>query len=409
MLLPSDKSQADIHVEYEKIDGARSISLSTFTRVWRELCPHIVLAKPKTDLCFRCQTFSCKISQSGALSEDDKMTLLDEYESHVESARHQREQYRMQCDDSKVTCSENITVEGAVSCSLDATVHYSWDFAQQVHIPHHSQQVGPLYFKTARRCEVFGVCCEGSEKQVFYLGDEGVAPGKGANTVVSYLHHYLENYGLGEEHAQFLFDNCQGQNKNNAVLGYAVWRTLTGGHKTIQYSLMLAGHTKFSCDWHFGVWKNRWRHMDAETVEEVASTVAMSSRNGHNIPHIVDGNSKPVLFYDWSTFFKGMFKPLKNISKYHSFEVSSNEPGVVRVRKFVDAPEEKINILKTCQVDICVMPEQIFGEGINAERQWYLHDVIRDFCRSDHAKNTTCPLPLVAKEGYSKAKKQKLK
>ncbi|XP_052805759.1 uncharacterized protein LOC128235083 [Mya arenaria] len=300
-------------------------------------------------------------------------------------------------------------LEGAVSCSLDATVHYSWDFAQQVHIPHHSQQVGPLYFKTARRCEVFGVCCEGSEKQVFYLGDEGVAPGKGANTVVSYLHHYLENYGLGEEHAQFHFDNCQGQNKNNAVLGYAVWRTLTGGHKTIQYSLMLAGHTKFSCDWHFGVWKNRWRHMDAETVEEVASTVAMSSRNGHNIPHIVDGNSKPVLFYDWSTFFKGMFKPLKNISKYHSFEVSSNEPGVVRVRKFVDAPEEKINILKTCQVDICVMPEQIFGEGINAERQWYLHDVIRDFCRSDHAKNTTCPLPLVAKEGYSKAKKQKLK
>ncbi|XP_052771181.1 uncharacterized protein LOC128210867 [Mya arenaria] len=120
-------------------------------------------------------------------------------------------------------------------------------------------------------------------------------------------------------------------NKNNAVLGYAVWRTLTGGHKTIQYSLMLAGHTKFSCDWHFGVWKNRMRHMDAETVEEVASTEAMSSRNGHNIPHIVDGNSKQVSFYDWSTFFKGIFKPLKNISKYHSFEVSSNEPGVLRL------------------------------------------------------------------------------
>ncbi|XP_052806404.1 uncharacterized protein LOC128235640 [Mya arenaria] len=51
--------------------------------------------------------------------------------------------------------------------------------------------------------------------------------------------------------------------QNNAVLGCAVWRTLTGGHKTIQYSLMLTGHTKFSCDWHFGVWKNRWRHMDA--------------------------------------------------------------------------------------------------------------------------------------------------
>ncbi|XP_052776068.1 uncharacterized protein LOC128213965 [Mya arenaria] len=172
---------------------------------------------------------------------------------------------------------------------------------------------------------------------------------------------------------------------------------------------MLAGHIKFSCGWHFGVWKNRWRHMDAETIEEVASTVAMSSRNGHNIPQIVDGNSKQMSFYVWSTFFKGIFKPMKNISKYHSFEVSSNGPGVVRVRKFVDAPEEKINILKTCQVDIGVLPVQIFDEGISAEKQWYLHDVIRDFCRSDNAKNTTCPLPLVAKEGYSKAKKQKLK
>ncbi|XP_052815547.1 uncharacterized protein LOC128242530 isoform X2 [Mya arenaria] len=138
---------------------------------------------------------------------------------------------------------------------------------QQVHIPHMiSDMLDPCISKLPGDVRYIGVCCEGSEKQVFYLGDEGVAPGKVANTVVSFLHHYLENYGLGEAHAQFHFDNCQGQNKNNAVLGNAVWRTLTGGHKTIQYSLMLAD-TKIVCDWHFGFWKNRWRHMDAETVE----------------------------------------------------------------------------------------------------------------------------------------------
>ncbi|XP_052812330.1 uncharacterized protein LOC128239917 [Mya arenaria] len=276
----------------------------------------------------------------------------------------------------------SIDILGLESCSLDATVHFSWDFAQQVHIPHHSQQVGPLYFKTA-----------GGDVRYLEFAVKDLR-----NRCFAWVRHMLSStLTIAKD------------NKNNAVLGYAVWRTLTGGHKTIQYSLMLAGHTKFSCDWHFGVWKNRMRHMDAETVEEVASTEAMSSRNGHNIPHIVDGNSKQVSFYDWSTFFKGIFKPLKNISKYHSFEVSSNEPGVLRVKKFVDAPGEKINILKNCQVDIGVLPEQIFGEGISAERQWYLHDVKRDFCRSDTAKNTTCPLPLVAKEGYSKAKKQKLK
>ena len=31
-----------------------------------------------------------------------------------------------------------------------ACVHYSFDFAQQVHYPHNPLQPGPMYFKTAR-------------------------------------------------------------------------------------------------------------------------------------------------------------------------------------------------------------------------------------------------------------------
>ena len=37
-------------------------------------------------------------------------------------------------------------------------VHYSFDFAQQVHYPHNPLQPGPIYFKTPRKCAVFGVC-----------------------------------------------------------------------------------------------------------------------------------------------------------------------------------------------------------------------------------------------------------
>ncbi|KAH3755462.1 hypothetical protein DPMN_190158 [Dreissena polymorpha] len=44
--------------------------------------------------------------------------------------------------------------------------------------------------------------------QVFYLANEDESPGKGANTVVSYVHHYLHHYGLGKEKAVFPFDNC---------------------------------------------------------------------------------------------------------------------------------------------------------------------------------------------------------
>jgi hypothetical protein len=36
--------------------------------------------------------------------------------------------------------------------SVEITLHYSWDYAQQVHFPHHAQQAGPIYFKTTRKC-----------------------------------------------------------------------------------------------------------------------------------------------------------------------------------------------------------------------------------------------------------------
>lgn len=87
--------------------------------------------------------------------------------------------------------------------SVEGKFHYSWDYAQQVQIPHHAQQVGPVYFRTPRKCNVFGMCSEGSGKQVFYLVDEAETTGKGANSVVSMVHHYLTYYGHGEEEGEY--------------------------------------------------------------------------------------------------------------------------------------------------------------------------------------------------------------
>ena len=40
-------------------------------------------------------------------------------------------------------------------------VHYSFDYAQAVSVPHHICQVGPLYFATHRKVQLFGVALEG--------------------------------------------------------------------------------------------------------------------------------------------------------------------------------------------------------------------------------------------------------
>ncbi len=101
------------------------------------------------------------------------------------------------------------------SGSGPACVHYSFDFAQQVHYPQDPFQPGPTYFKTARKCAIFGVCCDGIPRQVNYLIDEASDTGKGANTVISLVHHFLGHHALGEVELLLHADNCSGQNKNN--------------------------------------------------------------------------------------------------------------------------------------------------------------------------------------------------
>ena len=39
-----------------------------------------------------------------------------------------------------------------------------------------------------------------------------------------------------------------GQNKNNMFIWYFMWRILNNLHEEVEYSFMIAGHTKFSCD-----------------------------------------------------------------------------------------------------------------------------------------------------------------
>lgn len=85
---------------------------------------------------------------------------------------------------------------------------------------------GPYnYFKTPPKCGIFGILCKGAGRQVNYLIDEASTVGKGANSTISYVHHYLETHGLGETDAYLHADNCNRQNKNY-FLWYLAWRII---------------------------------------------------------------------------------------------------------------------------------------------------------------------------------------
>ena len=77
---------------------------------------------------------------------------------------------------------------------------------------------------------------------------------------------------------------------------------------------------KIHSDWHFWLWKMKWRYITAETLPEISSSVSRSSRNGHNLPQLVQDSEKPVVFCNWSAYFDEFFKKLPNIKKKPPFQ-----------------------------------------------------------------------------------------
>ena len=206
------------------------------------------------------------------------------------------------------------------ACSLRKTKHYSFDFAQQVHIPSNPMQPGPIYIKTPRKCSIFGVMCEAIPHQVNYLVDEASDVGKGANTTISYVHHFFEHHGLGEISVHLHADNCSGQNKNNFFIWYLAWRTILQLHHYVKYSFLIAGHTKFGPDRCFGIIKKSYKVNYISSLYEFANMVD-SSPSGINKAQLVGTHNGTVLVpvYDWASFLEQFFTRLPNIK--------SNSPG----------------------------------------------------------------------------------
>ena len=140
--------------------------------------------------------------------------------------------------------------------------------------------------------------------QITYLIDEAFNVGKGANAIISLLHHFFEHHGLGETEAFMHADNCSGQNKNKYMMQYLMWRVKSGLHTDITISFLPVGHTKFAPDWCFGLAKQTFRRTRVDTLDDIANSVSKSSFV--NVPQLVgdlDGTCF-VPMYDWAEFLE---------------------------------------------------------------------------------------------------------
>lgn len=60
-----------------------------------------------------------------------------------------------------------------------------------------------------------------------------------------------------------------GQNKNNYVLQYLAWRLHTKKSTEIELNFMLAGHTKFAPDQHFGTFKKVFKRTFVSSLSDI--------------------------------------------------------------------------------------------------------------------------------------------
>ena len=217
ILLSSAETKLNVYRFYKECcenTGLSSVASTTFYDLWQQLLPWIVISKPATDLCWRCQKNNNKIFQSSNRTEGEKLEVLRDQLEHLDIAETERDYYRSQCKIAKDDLERFPAHEKLAKyppCSFVGTSHISWDYAQQVHYPSNPFQPGPIYFKATRKCGIFGICDDATNFQINCLIDQIVSTGKGANSTISYVHHYLENFGTGSTRLLVHADNCVGK------------------------------------------------------------------------------------------------------------------------------------------------------------------------------------------------------
>ena len=77
-LLPSSTTKHSIWEQYIQAaanSSMRALAYPTFTQLWRQLLPHVLVMKPMSDLCWVCQQNSTAIMRSANRPEEEKSTV----------------------------------------------------------------------------------------------------------------------------------------------------------------------------------------------------------------------------------------------------------------------------------------------------------------------------------------------
>ena len=384
MLLPSWESKKEIHAKYVascEAAGIRSLKRNAFYGIWREALPFIVIQRPRSDLCGLCQKNTMKMSEMANLDDDIKRKRVNEMMQHLKLVEKERSVYH--------SCIQ-MAKEKKIS-------HLSFDYAHQIFLPNLPDQPGPIFFLTPFKVGIFGIANEAEGSQHNYLIPENMLTGKGANCIISMLHHYLAAIEDSNQDTLILHaDNCVGKNKNNIVMQYLAWRVAVGLNSKITIMFLPVGHTKFAPDAGFGILKSKFRRTELASVQEFATCVEDSTPISKLNKAVLVGDESGTIFvptFDWQERFSSTFKPIPHLKQWHLFTFECRRPGFVTYKNNSDSPEGVFNMLLPNQrLENIDMPNIMEPVPLSPERQWYLYDNIQSLV-PERGQDAICPKP----------------
>ena len=91
------------------------------------------------------------------------------------------------------------------------------------------------------------------------------------------------------------------------MLGYLMWRVLSGRQEKIEYMMQIPGHARCHVDAGFARIKQLYRRTDTDALGQLTEVVNQSSSTSQCIRY------PTWTWRDWKGFLKTYFKPLQGI------------------------------------------------------------------------------------------------
>jgi hypothetical protein len=359
-LLPSFWSDKDLFAYYEEFSmkhfNAGPCSYSYFKKIWNGKFKGLIIAKSKSDVCSTCKMIDL-------LKEDERIEVVREVqnllEEHTQLYRAAREHYNR-------------------SCSNEDSVIICYDKAEALRLPMQLDKDGQLFFKTGRKCDIFGICeLKEDPLQHNFLIDESEFV-SGADAIVSYVFHWIRKLEKPRPKKLLVWaDNTVSQNKNKVTICFFAMLAFIGCFSSIEFNFLEQGHTKF-----------------ANVIKSIPSNESV----------VVDEKFR---CFQWTQFFQDL-KTIPNITSYSSFEIDGN--WNVKFRKnFCEKKFASLNLnpRRTFVVNPNIMESPQLYEGLlvkaplglSEERKQQIFDQLRDHYPAKKALQPYCaPDPKIVHE-----------